>query len=112
MKENEIKRKILSRIDHSVNFTFPEGHKRKGKLTDRVVEIGSKSKSVEGKTYYNVIDLIEFPGREPNIRFGYYIYSKEKGLRWGSQTTLCEPQSLISALLKKGLSKDWFKNIL
>ena len=113
MNEMEIIKRIRSRIGEEVNFTYPDGSLRKGELLDRVVEIGSTSIHSEGKDYFNVIDLIKFPDDdEKNIRFGYYIYDDEKGLRWGSQTTLCEPASLIHDLFKKARSKKWFLNVI
>ena len=112
MNNDEILKQILSKIGDDVNFTYPEGSKRIGKLVDRVVEIGSTSIHSEGKDYYNVFDLIKFPDDdEENIRFGYYIYDDVNGLRWGSQTTLCEPVSLIRDLFLKAHKRDWFSTL-
>jgi len=113
LNEKEVLQKIQSRIGSSVKFKYPNGSRRRGILVDRVVEVGSASINSEGNDYYNVIDWIKFPDDdEHNIRLGYYIYSNEKGLRWGSQTTLCEPESLIAALFKKGAKKQWFHTVL
>lgn len=112
MNENEIMKRILDKIGDNVYFRYPDGSDRIGILLDRVVEIGSASIHSEGKDYYNVVDLIKFPDDdEENVRFGYYIYDDEKGLRWGSQTTLCEPVSIIRDLFIKAYTKDWFSKL-
>ena len=111
MKEKEIIEKIRSRIGKSVDFTYPNGRKLIGTLKDRVV-VGGMSATSRKKFYYDVIDLIEFEDGEDHIRFGYYIYDDEKGLRWGSQTTLTEPKSVIVELFKKAYEKRWFKELI
>ena len=74
MNENEILKRISSKIEYNVNFTYPDDSERIRILEDRVVEIGSTSIHSEGKDYYNIVDLIKFPDDdEANIKFGYYI---------------------------------------
>jgi hypothetical protein len=67
-----------------------------------------------GVPYWDVVDLIEFPGeKEPEwIRIGYYRKPKDR-LVWGSQTTITEPISVWKRLLVEAAKeKKWFRDML
>ena len=110
---NDERRKILSRIGKKVSFKYPgnEGNKH-GILKDRAVV---ESTNAPGKVpYWDVVDLIEFPGEEEPkwIRFGYYRKPKHT-LNWGSQTTITEPISIWKRILvNTAREKKWFRDLL
>ena len=77
----------------SLYFTEKEklGLKRGGKL--------HKSSAIGD--YYAVIQLIQRPNEENNIRFGYYRKKPNgKKVTWGSQTTYEFPVSFTKELIK------------
>jgi hypothetical protein len=64
--------------------------------------------------YWDVIDLIEFPGEpEPKwIRIGYYRKPKDK-LVFASQTTITEPIETWKGLLfHAAKEKAWFRELI
>ena len=111
-KLDGITEQILKPIGKKVMFTYPpaEGFK-KGFLKDRAVIFSPGS---TGVPYWDVVDLIEFPG-EPEplwIRIGYYRMPKDR-LIWGSQTTITEPIGTWKELLVHAAKeKKWFRKLL
>ena len=110
---NAIIQKILAKKGKKVTFKYPgnEGHKT-GVLKDRTVMLSDPAST--GVPYWDVVDLIEFPGEpEPEwIRIGYYRKPGDR-LVWGSQTTITEPISIWKRLLvKAAYEKPWFKKLL
>jgi len=111
-KPDGIAEQILKPIGKEVKFTYPpaEGCK-KGFLKDRAV---ISSPGSTGVPYWDVVDLIEFPGEpEPQwIRIGYYRMPKDR-LVWGSQTTITEPIGTWKKLLVHAArEKGWFRKLL
>jgi hypothetical protein len=111
-QREEVAQKIMTAVGKPVNFTYPgdEGHKH-GILKERVVIFSSASGEVP---YWDVVDLIEFPGEhEPKwIRIGYYRQPKKK-LVWASQTTITEPVTVWKELLiHAAKEKGWFRKLL
>jgi hypothetical protein len=113
LEEEDLIRKILSRIGNEVSFQYPgnEGQKN-GRLKDRVVMA-----SIPGSTgipYWDVVDLIEFPGEQEPLwmRVGYYRKPKDH-LVWGSQTTITEPITIWKNLfIQAARDKPWFRKLL
>ena len=107
---SEAKERIKGRVGKSVNFRYPDGRKRTGLLKDRVLVTNEGAHG--DKVYIDVIDLIDFDDEEENIRFGYYIY-EDGNYKWGSQTTLTEPKSLMLRLFRKAYTQTlWFKELI
>ena len=111
-KLDNITEQILKRIGKKVKFTYPppEGFKT-GFLKDRAVIFSPGS---TGVPYWDVVDLIEFPGEpEPQwITIGYYRMPKDR-LVWASQTTITEPIETWKALLvHTAKEKEWFRKLL
>jgi len=111
-KIDGIPEQIMKPIGKKVTFTYPpaEGCK-KGFLKDRAVIFSPGS---TGVPYWDVVDLIEFPGEaEPQwIRIGYYRMPKDR-LVWGSQTTITEPIGIWKELLVHAAKeKEWFRKLL
>ena len=108
----EIERQILSRVGKPVHFKYPgnEGSRR-GVLKDRVVT--QSNPGAQGVPYWDVIDLIEFPGARESLwmRVGYYRYVKGR-LVWGSQTTLTDPLPAWRRLFKAAKTRPWFAPLL
>jgi len=108
----EIQRKILAAVGQPVHFRFPgtEGSLH-GVLKDRVVIYSGPN--LQGIPYWDVVDLIEFPGQpEPQwLRVGYYRYANGR-LVWGSQTTLTEPLSIWRRLLAEARTRSWFSELV
>lgn len=107
-----IEERILKPIGKRVTFTYPlaEGCK-KGFLKDRAFIFSPGS---TGVPYWDVIDLIEFPGEpEPQwIRIGYYRMPKDR-LIWGSRTTITEPiETWKKLLVHVARQKGWFRKLL
>ncbi len=105
--------RILKPIGKPVSFKYPgnEGDK-KGTSKDRAIVPSNPGDT--GVPYWDVIDLIEFPGEaEPEwLRIGYYRKPKDR-LVWGSQTTITEPISTWKrVLVQVTLAKPWFRRIL
>jgi hypothetical protein len=110
---NAIIQKILAKKGKKVTFQYPgnEGHKT-GVLKDRTVMLSDPAST--GVLYWDVVDLVEFPGEpEPEwIRIGYYRKPGDR-LVWGSQTTITEPISIWKRLLvQAAYEKPWFKKLL
>jgi hypothetical protein len=96
-----------------VKFAYPgdEGIKN-GILKDRAFV---RSPGSTGVPYWDVVDLIEFPGEaQPRwIRIGYYREKPRGRLRWGSQTTITEPVEIWRRLLVHAAKrKRWFRRLL
>jgi hypothetical protein len=110
--DEEIERQILSRVGSRVHFKYPgdEGS-RHGFLKDRVVI--RSTEGFQGIPYWDVVDLIEFPGApEPDwMRVGYYRYTKGR-LVWGSQTSLTDSLSVWRRLFVAAKSRSWFAPLL
>jgi hypothetical protein len=111
--DDVVVQKILRQIGKGVSFQYPgtEGRKE-GVLKDRAV-VPSNPGSAD-VPYWDVVDLIEFPGEpEPNwIRIGYYRTPGGR-LVWGSQTTITEPVGTWKRLLVQAAkAKPWFKDLL
>jgi hypothetical protein len=105
--------KILSRIGSRVSFKYPGVEPdQHGILKDRVVV---ESTNAPGTVpYWDVVDLIQFEGKEEPkwIRIGYYRKPKHK-LNWGSQTTITEPISIWKRILVNAArEKKWFRDLL
>lgn len=103
--------KILSKIDQSVTFTYPEpGVEKHGILKDRNVIEGGYVGSV---FYWDIVDLIDFEGEdELMIRIGYYR-KKQDRLVFAGQTTITEPLSTWKRiLLETAQKKPWFRTLL
>jgi hypothetical protein len=112
-KENdEIEEKLKKPLNKKVLFTYPDGETHQvGILKERVIM--AVKPNGDGVPYWDVVDLIDFGDKdEPWLRIGYYRKPKDR-LVWGSQTTITEPISRWKDLLiKAGLEKEWFKNLL
>lgn len=110
--DEAIRRQILSKVGKKVKFKYPgdEGELR-GVLKDRLVI--DSDPSFQGIPYWDVVDLIEFPGApKPEwMRVGYYRYAKGR-LVWGSQTTLTEPLDIWRKLFKVARKRPWFASLL
>jgi len=105
--------RILGPLQGRVSFRYPrhEGDKE-GFLKDRVVMRSNPDSA--GVPYWDVVDLIEFPGEpEPEwIRIGYYRKPRER-LVYASQTTITEPISVWRRLLAQAArEKPWFRRLL
>jgi hypothetical protein len=106
-------KKIMKQKGKPVTFNYPgnEGQKN-GILKDRAV-----IPSIPGSTgvpYWDVVDLIEFPGEKEKewIRIGYYRKPGNR-LVWGSQTTITEPITVWKQLLVNAAKeKKWLRDIL
>ena len=96
---NTIIDRILSCVGKPVAFNYPnnEGSIR-GFLVDRAVMESHSSPS--GVSYWDVVDLIDFPAipQSKCMRIGYYRMPKDR-LVWGSQTTITEPLTVWKELL-------------
>jgi hypothetical protein len=104
---------ILSRVGKRVSFQYPgnEG-RRDGILRDRSVTRANPDEP--GVPYWDVVDLIEFPGRSEKewIRIGYYRKPHDH-LVWASQTTITEPISAWKRLMVHAArEKPWFRKLL
>src|SRR5574341_559735 len=112
-KANELIQKMLRPIGKKVDFRYPGNEGRKiGYLKDRAII--ETNPGVTGIPYWDVVDLIEFPGeKEPLwIRVGYYR-KPGKNLVWGSQTTLTETIGGWKKLLvQTATQKPWFRQLL
>ncbi len=102
---------IMKAVKRTVSFTYPgdEGTKT-GTLVDRAV---LPSPGSTGVPYWDVVDLIEFPGEDQPrwMRIGYY--RKKDRLTWGSQTTITEPIAVWKKLLVHAAREmPWFKDLL
>jgi hypothetical protein len=110
--DEAIECQILSKVGKPVEFKYPgdEGELC-GILKDRVVI--KSAPNLQGIPYWDVVDLIEFPGApEPLwMRVGYYRYAKGR-LVWGSQTTLTEPLSIWRELFEASRARPWFAPLL
>jgi hypothetical protein len=95
-------------IPKSVRYTYPNGHKRRGTVVERVVGRSSG----KGGDYLMVIEEIIWEGaRQPTVRFGYYRKERhEKKWRWGSQTTFHFGKSKTEGIIRKAIAKG-FLNI-
>jgi hypothetical protein len=97
-------------INKPVSFTYPgsDGPKA-GVLKDRAVVWSGEYP--EG-TYWDVVDLIEFPGEPPCIRIGYYRQVGDE-VRWGSQTTITESLEVWKRILTEaGREKEWVRALV
>ena len=94
-------------LPKSLIETFPNGHRAKGRIVERV-KLRSSSK---GGDYLMVIENIKGPGDHQNtIRFGYYRKEKKEKLwRWGSQTTFHFRKSYTEKILRKAIAKRFLK---
>jgi hypothetical protein len=104
--------KILKAVGQKVKFHYTEKSDKLGILKDRVI-IPSEL-NPNGVSYWDVVDLIEFPGEaEPEwIRIGYY---QELGgrLLWASRATITEPIEIWKKILvTTAREKPWFKKLL
>ena len=112
MPTDEIKERLLSRVEGQVVFKYPERPEpRRGKLIDRAVfEAPCEPNCVP---YWDVVDLIKFDGeQELCMRIGYYR-KLGQNLVWGGQTTITEPVSVWKNLLVRVASeKPWFRELL
>jgi len=118
LTEKEQKDYLLSRINESVNFTYPEPpYDFEGTLKDRFVE---KSGEDDYVTYWNVIDLIEFKGENEDwLRITYYRYKKKAippkkrtGWVFAGQTSLSNPMSQFEELFIKAIKeKQWMRTL-
>jgi hypothetical protein len=113
LTEKEAKKRILARINKSVKFHYPgqEGIK-KGILRDRALVFSSEN--AHGVKYWDIVDLIEFPGEEQPLwlRIGYYRQLGDR-LVFAGQTTITEPLEIWDRiLLHAGREKAWFKQII
>ena len=111
----DVTHKILSRIGKPVSFQYPSGEPHmKGILKDRAVI--DSNPSTAGVPYWDVVDLIHFPGSQEEdwIRIGYYRKRRHKNrLVWGSQTTITEPVSVWRRLLADAArEKPWFRSLI
>lgn len=110
--DEDIKRQILSKVGKKVRFKYPgdEGDLY-GVLKDRLVIESDDSPS--GIPYWDVVDLIEFPGTPKPVwmRVGYYRYAQGR-LVWGSQTTLTEPLEIWRKLFQNAKKMAWFSQLL
>jgi hypothetical protein len=110
---DEMIAQILEAVGKPVTFHYPEPElPRNGVLKDRAVTRSNPNEI--GVPYWDVVDLIEFPGEpEPEwIRIGYY---RKPGnhLVWASQTTITEPVSTWRKLLiHAAREKPWFRKLL
>ena len=105
--------KMLEPVQKRVSFKYPgrEGTK-KGILTDRTIIWSGAGR--EGVKYWDVVDLIEFPGeRHPRwMRIGYYRQVGDQ-MRWASQTTIAEPlETWKRVLVRAACEKGWFKQLI
>ena len=105
--------KIRKPVGKPVSFQYPgnEGHK-KGRLKDRAIVPSNPGSN--GVPYWDVVDLIEFPGEAETewIRIGYYRKPKDR-LVWGSQTTITEPISVWKrVLVEAATQKKWLRDML
>ena len=105
--------KMLEPVKKRVSFKYPgrEGTKR-GILKDRaIIRSGDGG---EGVKYWDVVDLIEFPGEWHPLwmRIGYYRQVGDQ-MRWASQTTIAEPLETWKRLLVEAArDKDWFRQLI
>ncbi len=111
--ENDVIKKILSKIGEKVSFKYPNDEgKKQGILKDRSVT--ESLNEVGSVPYWDVVDLIEFEGAKETqwIRIGYYRKPAEQ-LNWGSQTTITEPISIWKKILVNAAKeKKWFRDLL
>lgn len=109
LSREEQKAYLYSKIGAPVNFTYPEGPPRKGKLLDRYVIFDSDDDSV---VYWDVIDLIGFEDEvEDWLRITYYRYKKRER-RWvfAGQTSISNPISGFLELFVKAIKeKEWIR---
>jgi hypothetical protein len=110
-EKKEIHTKLLKPVDKSVAFHYPGGHKKRGKLKERVVVWSGHR---VGANYWDVVDLIVFPGEKHRhwIRIGYYRQVGNK-IRWASQTTITEPCHIMKRIFAQAAKqKKWFRDVL
>lgn len=116
LTEEEQREYLRSKINGTVNFTYPEPpYDFEGTLKDRFVD---KSGEDDYVTYWNIIDLIKFKDEEEDwLRFTYYRYKKKaippkKRTGWVSagQTSLSNPMSQFEEFFVKAIKeKQWMK---
>ncbi len=113
LSTTQIRTRLRQPIGRPVAFRYPSGKgDRRGRLKDRAIVRSAPGPS--GATYWDIVDLIEFPGeRRPlYIRIGYYRQVGDE-LRWGSQTTIVEPVDMMTRLLTQAaIQKDWFARVV
>jgi hypothetical protein len=111
--EEAITRKMRAAVGKKVVFHYPEPEgDRTGFLKDRVIVRSNPSSP--GVPYWDVVDLVEFPGEpEPEwIRIGYYR-KRDEHLVYASQTTITEPVAVWRRLLVQAArEKHWFRELL
>ena len=110
--DEAITRQILSKVGKIVSFKYPgnEGE-RCGILKERLVV--DSDPGFQGIPYWDVVDLIEFPGAAKPMwmRVGYYRYAHGR-LVWGSQTTPTEPLDIWRRLFEVAKARPWFASLL
>lgn len=80
-------------------YSYPEEKKLKGMV---VKEVGEERKGKVAGDYYMVIQLIKYPDKSVNVRFGYYRKGPGgKKYTWGSQTTFDAPLDFTKRLIEK-----------
>lgn len=112
LTDKEQKEYILSKIQKSVHFKYPEEPtNRKGVLLDRFVIKDTEDNEV---VYWNLIDLIKFEHDEENwLRITYYRYKKQQK-RWvfAGQTSLSDPISKFEELFVNAIrEKEWVRHL-
>lgn len=111
LTKREVRAKLMGRCGTRVRFRYPGNNTRTGRLIDRVVVFSSR---LTDASYWDVIDLIEFPDHKHRkwIRISYYRQVGDK-LRWAGQTSITEPLHVWKRIFGQGArKKNWFRDVL